>query len=338
MRTAEGSRNRMDSPRVPTRAQRAHDLAAKVSAGHLLSSDELQQIAAGAGSEIAAKVKAGHLLSPEELEQLRTGVYGGTLGDSGGAAAANAILSPRPPEGKPREPPSQRPTRAKAGNSVKAGSKAATTPRRSSKEAAIERVESSRRVLDEDNNWTRKTREELTTPARRSRVGLNAPPLHLAAALIRQSHSSGVRKKPKTSHKMPRLDLSSITLTYGVSDSLRAAAIKSLDLRTLSARMPGVPRPLSRELPALIASRAPPPHTDRGGALLAEASSAPPGAPSSSSHRRQEAAAVAAAVAAAAARRRRRRRVAASEALFPLRRRRPSGVTCRPRLGRSRVG
>ena len=51
------------------------------------------------------------------------------------------------------------------------------------------------------------------------------------------------KKKKPVSHKMPKLDLSSITLVYGVSDALRAAAIKSLDLRTLSARMPGVPRP-----------------------------------------------------------------------------------------------
>lgn len=73
-------------------------------------------------------------------------------------------------------------------------------------------VESARRVLDIDGKWERKTTERLTTPARRSRVGLIAPPLPLAAALVRTSQS-GVRKKPKMSHKMPMLDLSSITLT-----------------------------------------------------------------------------------------------------------------------------
>ena len=114
-------------------------------------------------------------------------------------------------------------------------------------------VESSRRVLDSYGQWSRLTTERLTTPMRRSRVGLRAQPADLSVLMARAPHSARGRKKPKVSHKMPKLDLSSITLTYGVSDSLRSAALRALDLRTLSARMPGVHRPLSREAPPLSA-------------------------------------------------------------------------------------
>ena len=59
--------------------------------------------------------------------------------------------------------------------------------------SAADKVESARRVLDDEGEWIRSTTERLTTPARRSRVGLNAPPLPLAAALVRHSHSQGVQ-------------------------------------------------------------------------------------------------------------------------------------------------
>ena len=134
--------------------------------------------------------------------------------------------------------------------------------------ATSEVVDSSRRVLDDEGQWERLKAERLNTPARRTRVGMKAPPRTLGQAIVRHSHHKSM-KKPQVSHKMPKLDLSSIAMVYGTaSDALRDAAIRSLDLRTLSARMPGVPRPLSRarELPAL---------TDRP--FAPAAASAPPG-------------------------------------------------------------
>ena len=61
--------------------------------------------------------------------------------------------------------------------------------------------------------------------------------------------------------QVPKLDFSQIALLYGARQQvLRAAALKSLNLRALSARLPGVERPLSRELTPIN----PPALTDRG--------------------------------------------------------------------------
>ena len=94
--------------------------------------------------------------------------------------------------------------------------------------ATSEVVDSSRRVLDDEGQWERLKAERLNTPARRTRVGMKAPPRTLGQAIVRHSHHKSM-KKPQVSHKMPKLDLSSIAMVYGTaSDALRDAAIPYL--------------------------------------------------------------------------------------------------------------
>lgn len=110
---------------------------------------------------------------------------------------------------------------------------------------------SARRTLRLDGEWERGDAARHDDRTRRKNMGISSgrPVLTLSQALERDRCGSG-RSHTKRSHKVPLLDFSQITSLYGTGDEdMYEAALQSLDASALSARMPQVARPLSRELP-----------------------------------------------------------------------------------------
>ena len=183
------------------------------------------------------------------------------------AAGPSAMLQmiPSSVDVRDQPPPPKRPPKKPTPSPPPSDPPARRVPRKVRVEAPVEapaasksvlpeapKVVSSRRVLDGEGDWQRALTQRIDTPARRSRVGLRAEPLSLAR-MIWRSVPDGIKKRRKemgSTYKVPKLDLSQIALLYSAGDSLSVAAMHSLDVHTLSARLPhGPPRPLSRLLP-----------------------------------------------------------------------------------------
>jgi hypothetical protein len=140
-----------------------------------------------------------------------------------------APVVPCPPDGPA---PAGRPRLPKVPEvEGKPGVRPGAKPRPVTVEPSSEAVPSSRRTLGDNMLWQQETRLRMNTPARRSRVGLFAPPMALSTAIERHRLDGRSPRRARRKlmvprlQKVPRLDFSQIAMLYGSSQ------VSGLDVR-----------------------------------------------------------------------------------------------------------
>ncbi|KAL1510364.1 hypothetical protein AB1Y20_006675 [Prymnesium parvum] len=242
-----GAVERSVDPEIAAKAEAAAEAALRAAEAKALKTKRVQ-LASPEAEPLEPMSKAAEATKRAELldEGAPVMVYDVASEDAVRLRAPPAESFPAPPVPPPPppqipQPPSHPPAQRKR------------RPRRATTAVAtVVTQPSARRTLSDMGEWQRLTLERLNSPARRSRVGLRAKPLGLAGAIERRS----LTPRAKSSHKVTTSDLAQMTLLYGASEkSLRLAPLKSLDLHSFTARLPGVDRPLTRELaPARLAA------------------------------------------------------------------------------------